>query len=251
MDKENPVTDIQKIFGGIAVKFFPVSVDNFFKEPDDIADFANSLPMESSPIYNFPGKRTKPLSEIDPPFNDAIINKILTIYRLPEDIFCKRGNLYFQKIQSFSDHKDDVINKGWIHKDTVYHPDDDNLVGLIYLNQHIDPDAGTSLFDVVPDIDQHLYQSKNIEVGKYKKQSYTNSVSNEELEEVYESHMKFYVEKLRIQNKYNRMIAYDPNEFHRANSFYTGTEEDRLTLVFFLQLDNVAKWPIDLIREKG
>ena len=97
-----------------------------------------------------------------------------------------------------------------------------------------------------------LYQKDVIRIGKYKTFAYANSVSTEELKEAYETNMKFYVGKLRIQNKYNRMIAYDPNEFHRANSFYTGTEEDRLTLVFFLRINhNQLEWPLELVRSMG
>ena len=46
---------------------------------------------------------------------------------------------------------------------------------------------------------------------------------------------EFFIEKTRFANIYNRMIMYDANEFHRANSFYSGDEKNpRLTLAFFI-----------------
>ena len=41
-------------------------------------------------------------------------------------------------------------------------------------------------------------------------------------------------ETIKFNNIYNRLIAYDGNDYHKCNSFYTGQKE-RLTLVFFVR----------------
>ena len=45
------------------------------------------------------------------------------------------------------------------------------------------------------------------------------------------------------------MIMYDTNEFHRANSYYSGDGKDaRLTLVFFIGGMEVGSYPLEKIK---
>ena len=48
-----------------------------------------------------------------------------------------------------------------------------------------------------------------------------------------EKHNNQFVETVRFQNLYNRLITYDANELHKANSFEC--DQSRLTLVFFIR----------------
>ena len=58
-------------------KFFPVSVDDFFDNPDIIVRYAKSLPKKSDPEGRWPGKRTELLWKINKQLNDLILLKIL------------------------------------------------------------------------------------------------------------------------------------------------------------------------------
>ena len=58
-------------------KFFPVTVDSFFRNPYKIVNYAKTLSMSEDPYKDWPGKRSKNLQEILPDLSVAIIQKIL------------------------------------------------------------------------------------------------------------------------------------------------------------------------------
>ena len=67
--------------------------------------------------------------------------------------------------------------------------------------------------------------------------------------EEYNKHLDNFIETTRFQNIFNRMIMYDPNEFHRANSYYVGSEdESRLTLVYFIGGIEAGRTPLNRIK---
>ena len=67
--------------------------------------------------------------------------------------------------------------------------------------------------------------------------------------EQYNNHLNYFIEKTRFQNIYNRLIMYDSNEFHRANSYYVGSEEEtRLTLVYFIGGIKAGRFPLNRIK---
>ena len=135
----------------MTVKFFPVSVDGFFSDPNKIVKYANSLPKQPDPTGSWPGNRSKSLCEINPDLNIAILGKIFTCYGInpqQQEIKWKLSQLYFQEIKRYSECKTHVTNKGWIHIDYDENAQiKDDLVGLIYLSPDIDIDSGTSLFN--------------------------------------------------------------------------------------------------------
>ena len=228
-------------------KFFSVVVDNFFSDTIAVKNYGKSLPMESHPEGNWPGRRTKALFQIDKDLNTAIMLKILSCYYdlTYQDMSWERGRLFFQEIPAFSQEKNDIRNKGWIHQDTasenIY-----ELAGLIYLNEELDTDSGTSLFKLVKD-DYVTYQrhfAKHLLFGnekEYVEEYYTNE---------YSKHESFFIEKTRYQNIFNRLIMYDPNEFHRANSYFSLETEPRLTLVYFIGGLKAGRYPMDRIKNE-
>ena len=239
------------------VKFFPVSVDNFFDNPNSIVEYAKSLPKESSSTGNWPGKRTRPLWEIDEELNNAILYKILSCYYdlSYQSINWESSSLQFQEIPAFSKNKNDTKNRGWIHFDESerYHADYGGfeVAGLIYLTPDIDPDSGTSLFTLKQQIDKEFvtYRKQYVKHLLYKE---NYSVDEDYYAKKIKEVEKIFIEKTRFANIYNRMIMYDINEFHRANSFYNKDGKDaRLTLVFFIGGLDAGKYPLERIREKN
>jgi hypothetical protein len=255
-------------------KFFPISVDGFFSDPDKIVKYAKGLQMEYDPTGGWPGKRSMPLYEINPDLNIAIISKILTCYgfvgtqkefiikdkkdELPEGFRPEFNQLMFQEIQRGSDRKNDVRNKGWIHRDSADVYWKPELAGLIYLNPDIDPDSGTSLFNMkeikkrekktllkIEGNWNHTMRLINTQKEDMTKDEYS------EFEKVYEQHEKYFIEKTRFQNIYNNMIAYDTNEYHRANNIYNNDGKDaRLTLVFFIGGLIVNEYPLKRVKNR-
>ena len=46
--------------------FFPVLVDDFFKNPQALVDYGKSLPKSPDPGGSWPGKRSKNIWELNP-----------------------------------------------------------------------------------------------------------------------------------------------------------------------------------------
>ena len=219
--------------------FFPVVIDNFFNDPEILVDFGKVVVKYSDREGNWPGQRSKILWEIDGTLHNTIMLKILSCYYDLEyiNISWEHSAMSFQEIPRFSENKNDIRNKGWIHQDA---PSEYQLAGLIYLTPNIDPDSGTSLYNI---------KSTRFNKKQVSKTSFFSgdSFDREEYTKNYIKHEETFFEKLRVQNIFNRLIAYDTYEWHRANSFYNGDGEDaRLTLVFFIGGINVS--PLERIR---
>ena len=231
-------------------KFFPVCVDNFFDNPDRIVKYAKSLPKKPHSDGDWPGKRTEELWKIDKELNDTMVLKILSCFYdfSYQNVSWKTCDMYFQEIPTLSKNKDDVRNRGWIHCDSA---DDLEIAGLIYLTPDIDPDTGTSLFTLKLQNNEEykVHQTQYVKHLMYKE--------NETIDQTYyakkaKEHEEFFIETTRFANIYNRMITYDTNEFHRANSYYNDDGKDaRLTLVFFIGGLDVEEYPLERVLEKN
>tara|TARA_Y100000590_G_scaffold416984_1_gene516247 strand:+ start:877 stop:1830 length:954 start_codon:yes stop_codon:yes gene_type:complete len=238
-------------------KFFPVTVDSFFRNPYKIVNYAKTLSMSEDPYKDWPGKRSKNLQEILPDLSVAIIQKILFCYGSYDCFKTQQAiniSMHFQEINCAEPNdKHDVLNRGWIHTDFSPSGHKNELAGLIYLSPNIDPDSGTSLFNRIPitqEIEQEYYKIRE-EANEIKKTR--PKTKNEKLhyEEVYLKYEKYFLEQIRFQNVFNRMIVYDTNEFHRANNYYSGTEkESRLTLVFFIEgIQMKETYPLQRVKD--
>jgi hypothetical protein len=219
--------------------FFPVVVDDFFNDPEMIVDYGKSLQKEQR--KGQPGKRSKSLWEINNLLANAIMLKIMSCYYDLEytNVYWQTSDMRFQEVPRFSENKNDVRNKGWIHQDDEFTEGMFQLAGLIYLTPDIDPDSGTSLYNAKSNKHHRIY-SKDVlyKNGSFDKEEYIKSQIK---------HEENFEEKLRVQNIFNRLIAYDTSEWHRANSYYNGDGKDaRLTLGFFT--GNIKPTPLKRIK---
>ena len=254
--------------------FFPVIVDDFFNDPEALVDFGKSLPKEDEERQ--PGRRSRTLWEIDSNLCRAIILKIVSCYYDLDyiDISWQESEMSFREIPRFSENKNDVINKGWIHQDPI--GDTYQLAGLIYLTPDIDPDSGTSLYQInqrndkeykvlqksfakkilykdLQLIHQMDFEAEIINAWSMKGQNSSLSDKDKFNEayflEKYKEQEELFTEKTRFANIYNRLIMYDTNEFHRANNYWNDDGKDpRLTLVFFIGGFNVGTFPLEKIK---
>ena len=211
---------------------FPVTVvDGFYKNPKDVVKLANSFEYEPTTGL-YPGTRTKPLDTLDHNFYQYCAGKFLSAYF---DLSIVEADLkvmtQFQKVSPF---EKDYLNQGWIHRDHGM-----LCAGVVYLDEIADPNSGTSIYEAINEEAEililgleektKLYRD-GIEVDTYK-------------EELDKNNGQFY-ESVRVQNKFNRLIAYDTQYPHGASSHSTKHGE-RLTQVFFLgQLGTShGNWP--------
>ena len=224
-------------------KFYSVCVDNFFANPDLIRNFGLNLPKTSHSGGVWPGKRSKELCYVDLELNTAILLKVFSVYfdLRYENIEWENSSVCFQQIKKYSNDKNNIKNKGWIHQDS-----DMSFAGVIYLTPNIDPNSGTSLYDLKEN-EKENYMTYGVPYSKHllfkgekiKEELYKNN---------FEKHNNKFIEKTRFQNIYNRMICYDSKEFHAANSFFSEGDE-RLTIIFFVNNIKVKKNPLDRVKD--
>lgn len=196
---------------------FPtMCIDNFWSNPDKVVSLALSQDFSES-HSSYPGFRTKELGDILPEFNEIMINKIISLF-IDIDKY-QNFNIvtkhFFQKISPLSD--DPISNIGMVHQDSGAYEDapGDILSCIVYLNKNSKLDAGTSIFkEKYPNSDYSWYNKNNNQ----------NVIL----------HNNKFIETIKFQNIYNRLVVFDSMNPHAANLF-DGGNEDRLTQVFFIK----------------
>lgn len=207
--------------GKYCMIFLPAfCVDDFYSDPDAVREFAlkqTFLPSDG----RWPGKKTRDLSEIDPKFYDLFCKKVFSIFF--EDLNkITRYKLItsFQLVPCLNEDPLSPKNQGWIHID-----DQTIFAGVIYLSPDSNLENGTSMFKLVNEKTLDHYST-------CKQDFYTGKIS-QDYDETILRHNGSYVETIRFNNIYNRMICFDRSQPHGVRSFYS-TGEERLTQVFFL-----------------
>jgi hypothetical protein len=217
---------------------FPTTcIDNFFDNPKLIRELAYSLEHFADPEGRWPGTRTKQLHEVAPEYNNFFTCKLLSMfYNFKRQEVNWEIESYFQFIEPYG--KDEEPNVGWVHKDN-----NAALAGLVYLNEDADLASGTSLFNPkrIGNTPINYLAQRNF----YK---LNNNISKAEYIEKLKENNDLFTETVTIGNVYNRLICYDGATYHRANSFNSGTNEPRLTQVFFVNKITTDWFPIPSMR---
>lgn len=208
--------------------YFPtICVDDFFRNPDEVRNFALSLDYKPHSTGKWPGKRSEFVSKLSPQFYHVFCQKFFSLSYDKNETLNTDLLLMFSLIEP-----DDVKTKtGWIHQD------DCAYAGLIYLNPKISLNCGTSIFRKK----DYLY-SDNVN-GQIKSNLYLGSESKEDIDGI-NYHNSKYEETIKFGNIYNRMIAFDSHQFHSVNHFSDDEKEPRLTLLFFINWLRASRFPI-------
>jgi hypothetical protein len=212
--------------------YFPtICVDNFFNDPDLVRNFALSLEYYEG--ENFPGKRTKLLSDLSPHYFSLFCEKLFYLnFDLKEKEVSWEVQTYFQLI---SPNEYEEVDVGWIHQDINY-----VYAGIIYLSPLISKDCGTSIFRKKKDYNYN-YSLNN----EYKIEMFTefNSNNKKKYIEKNKENNDMYEETIKFNNIYNRLICYDASQFHGVNKLYD-EKNVRLTQVFFVNKIKSDYFPI-------
>jgi len=227
-------------------KYFPIQVtDNFFDNPKEVVKFANSLNFQNAQNGFWPGVRTESLHQNNYAFFNSFLIKLFSLIFDFKQTKVNWDNveMYFQKTYPFdSKNKNNILNTGLIHQDGDY-----PLVGLVYLTENADLESGTSIMIPTKKVKDH----SKIKTSLYKKprSKWTEEDLNKYEKLIIDSNKNF-EEHLKINNKFNRLIMYNGNDFHKCNSFFTGKKE-RLTLVFFIrQIQSSSFFPLQRAKIK-
>lgn len=208
------------------MKRFPVTIlDNFYENPDLVRQFALSLPYYATEDGRWPGARSDQLSEVNRSFFDTFCKKILTLFydfnstQIEWDM-----ETSFQQVVSYSPIKNNILNHGWIHSDDAI------FSGVIYLNPDSKDGWGTSIYKLKPnEIDDCPQKTKFLHYSESK----DFDEDEHEIEKSYNNNK--FVESIRVENVYNRLILFEGGEYHGVPTFYSDDDEPRLTQVFFIK----------------
>jgi hypothetical protein len=220
-------------------------VDNFYSNPDAVREFALSLPYdnEDNKIGFYPGVRTNSLSDIDSDFFNQFLMRFSSVFYNLDDLMKMRLGVYttFHKIYPY-DIKDSIKNMGWVHTDSPY-----VISGIIYLNKNPGKNTGTSLYRKKDDSDF----DKEYEKSSYAKRDLYSTdkrdISEEEYKNCLEKNNSMFEETLKVENVYNRMIAFDSDVWHSINSMAVD-DEFRLTQVFFVSSLDLVPFPLERMK---
>ena len=200
---------------------FPtIIVDRFFKDPQSVRDLGLSLEFKKSEIARFSGKRTDSLHLTHPTFFRDVCNKIFNCYSLPVADF--DASLHFHITG------EEFGQSGWVHTDNAPEAGP-GFATLIYLGPQ-DGEFGTTLYRL-----SNLNYDQNDKSVEILRQTFMTGVDCISEKEKYNSR---YMETIKINNVFNRMISYDNRHPHAAAGYYGNTKNSmRLTLLaFFYQV---------------
>ena len=124
------------------MKLFPtLVVDDFLEDPDYVLCLATNAEYNDPSHTNYPGVTSKSkIYELDQELFDTILQKIFGYYWDLRNPVNFNVEMDFQKIES--------NGQGIIHLDTTFGA---LGAGVIYLNQDIDRDTGTSFYKLKDD----------------------------------------------------------------------------------------------------
>jgi len=225
------------------VKFFNVCVDNFFKNPDKIVEFANKLEYYPDKKGAWPGVRSASLHEIDLDLNTSIVSKIFRAHYPGSNnqISWDSSIVCFAKTKSYGDK---ILNEGWIHID---YPS--VIAGLVYLTPNADLNGGTNVYQLKKE-----FKNVHSDYVKQKQKHFFYTDSPEYNYDTYKKELRKNNDKFNLvtkfNNVYNRMVLWSGSEYHGANSFDGFENDERLTLLFFINGVGVdCPKPYDYIKE--
>lgn len=191
------------------IRFDPITVDNFFTEPSLYRKFALSQKWyasgEGPNNANHPGYRTDYLSVLDEQLFQKFSFKLYDALNIID-----RDTPSY--IESFFQYCREEDGNSWVHRDSLYF--NPTHVGVVYLTPNPPQNSGTILY-------HPPYTPYNYDTDLYEESG------NPEDYEV----------KVNLENRYNRMVMYDPNEFHKSDTYFgDNIKNSRLFIVFFMRL---------------
>ena len=214
-------------------------VDNFYENPDKVLEIVNNTTYLESDGFR-PGMKSVPLHISEPEFFNKFCLKLFSLFydfnytKVDWNVMSS-----FQKMDCMDPDPFSAKNMPWIHRD-----DKSIIAGLIYLNKNKMTNSGTSIYklkdgcswdsfdDNTPLSSQCRYQL--FKHGKYDENAYSSKIKQ---------NYELFEESIRFENRFNRLICYTGQEFHRAHSYYCN--ETRITQVFFVKkLESTSGMPL-------
>tara|TARA_A100001201_G_scaffold22881_5_gene25790 strand:+ start:171 stop:860 length:690 start_codon:yes stop_codon:yes gene_type:complete len=214
------------------MKYFPLTViDDFFDDPIEVKNFAESVEYNVPGETNYPGVISKKeIPEMYPQLANWLQQKLMSIFYDQESDLSWNTQMDFQKITPGNfDDQFHILNRGIPHVDTS--ASSIVLAGLIYLNENPSPDTGTSIFCKKKGCQFYMVPE---EVVRFSRKYHSTSDSTEFVN-VAEKHLSMFEETVRVQAKFNRMVIYSADDYHAQTTYGVKGGPDRLTLRIFIR----------------
>jgi hypothetical protein len=212
---------------------FPTTiVDNFYKEPDKIREFALKQDFLDSP-GNYPGKRTKFLHELNIHLFTGFCSKLFSFFYPSNDIKWI-VHTSFWKVSTLDPNPLSPKNIGWIHEDGCL------AAGVVYLTPGFNNKLGTTVYKQI--------KEKELIDGKSMHKFYSSNIDDNFDDNITKSNSSF-EETTKISNQYNRLICFDGTVPHSPSHYYMGNET-RLVQVFFVRdIESSTSSPLQRIKD--
>jgi len=190
------------LFFETSEKYTPsfVVVDNFYKYPDVVRNFALNQQFEEHPKFH-KGKRTE------------------ILFKFP-NLKTRFESIIGRKIKNWDEYGVNCCFQSCIAgEQLVYHFDLQEYAGIIYLTPDAPPDTGTTFFR------SKVTKNKKVD-GDYNDVFKTGVLDSTQFEVVDV-----------VGNVYNRLILFDAQMIHAASEYFGNTlETGRLFQIFFFDL---------------
>jgi hypothetical protein len=181
-----------------------IIIDNFFKQPKEIAQFAKKLDY-SEVGKNYPGKRTKCISTINEEFYKSFADMVF--FNFPFEVVSYDLNLTFQLVEE----KYDI---GLVHTDSC------EITVIVFLNEKYALEkCGTGIYQQLETFDSGFVLDHQ-EIDESDKQNVIK-------------HNSKFSKIIDVDNVFNRALIFDGRIPHCANSY--DMIDDRFTLVGFFK----------------
>lgn len=200
-------------------------IDNFLEIPTIVRQWAINqeyyTAKQFSEMYgkhtDWPGKRTKHVSDLDQMYANVVLSKIANIATNHYGLKNISIRSYFQ-ISTKED------GDSWIHQDNNV-----KLAAVLYLNVDAPVNSGTTLYDCK---DPAQWESFMRDQEGYNILKSINRFDNKHL---YDS---LFEPRDIIGNKFNRLVLYPGTEYHKSNDYFGDSAQNgRLIQVFFVSED--------------
>lgn len=208
---------------------YPVTiVDDFFDNPDYVVSLSKNAQWHIDETYKWPGERSQTIEELDPQFYKYLLFKYFLLFYPAADLnhkFLVNGTSFFQRIPA-------GLELGWVHNDypTIH-------TFIIYLTPNADVSSGTGLFALRTG---HAYDALQDEKILY----YKGEVDKETARKYQQEHSSQFIQTVACGNVYNRCVGFDAHLWHGALDLDAGPQEERLTLITFIEELVATKSPI-------
>jgi len=205
--------------------YFPTySLKNFYQNPYEVINFANSCEYERDELDRWAGVRSQCLSSVNINLFHYSCGKVLKmIFGKSADAIDYQAINHFQKITN-----DDInfSNVGWVHQDP------DMLTAIIYLSEN--QGSGTKILNKPHEGFIDYSKQTNVPTNKYGKENF---------EDRKEKNNSFYTDSVHHDSTFNSLLAFQGAHPHKA-IFNMKENSTRLTQIIFFKEIKAPWYPI-------